>query len=99
MIYNNNNFYEEIDGKSAQDYIKNLDYSIDNSKDRIKYIEERLGVKHTWFEESNRNYIDTFYNTLTKRNENIITRVKYQEKNNSMINFGKIYLSKHQIVL
>ncbi|AWH83445.1 hypothetical protein [Clostridioides difficile] len=80
MIYNNNNFYEEIDGKSAQDYIKNLDYSIDNSKDRIKYIEERLGVKHTWFEESNRNYIDTFYNTLTKRNENIITRVKYQEK-------------------
>ncbi|MCC0669243.1 MULTISPECIES: hypothetical protein [unclassified Clostridioides] len=80
MIYNNNNFYESINGKYAQDYIKNLDYSVDNCSDRIKYVEERLGTKCTWFEEKEKSYSNKYYNSVTKRNETVVTRVNYQEK-------------------
>lgn len=79
-MYDNNNFYENINGRYVQDYIKNLDYSIGDCEDRIKYVEETLEIKHTWFEEVNRSYTDKYYNSVSKRNEEVITKVKYQEK-------------------
>ena len=44
MEYNNNNFYGKINDKQASDYIKDLDYDIDNIPDRIDYVKERLGI-------------------------------------------------------
>lgn len=44
MEYNNNNFYKEINGKQASDYISKLDYSIKNIDDRINYVKKRLGI-------------------------------------------------------
>lgn len=44
MEYNNNKFFGEINGKKVNDYIKDLDYSIDNVADRIEYVKQRLGI-------------------------------------------------------
>ncbi|WP_300449302.1 hypothetical protein [Fusobacterium sp.] len=43
-MFNNNNFYGEIEGKKIEDYIKDLDYSIDNVEDRINFVKDKLGI-------------------------------------------------------
>lgn len=44
-MFNNNNFYGEIDGKKISEYSKDLDYSIEDTSERIEYIKKRLGIK------------------------------------------------------
>ena len=60
MEYNNNNFYGKINGKQASDYIKDLDYSIDNIPDRIEYVKKRLGV----IEEDGLQFPDEFWENV-----------------------------------
>lgn len=60
MEYNNNNFYGKINGKQASDYIKDLDYSIDNIPDRIEYVKKRLGIT----EENNLQFPDEFWESV-----------------------------------
>ena len=60
MEYNNNNFYGKINGKQASDYIKDLDYSIDNIPDRIEYVKKRLGIT----EEDNLQFPDEFWESV-----------------------------------
>lgn len=43
-MFNNNNFYGEIEGKKIENYIKDLDYSIDNVEDRINFVKDKLGI-------------------------------------------------------
>ena len=43
-MFNNNNFYGEIEGKRIENYIKDLDYSIDNVEDRIDFVKDKLGI-------------------------------------------------------
>lgn len=45
MTFTNNNFRGRIDGKDLFYYTNNLDYKIQDTENRIKYIEDRLGVK------------------------------------------------------
>lgn len=44
-MYNNNNFYGEIEGKKIEDYIKDLNYNIENVDERIEFVKNKLGIK------------------------------------------------------
>lgn len=44
-MFNNNNFYGEIDNKKIEDYTRNLNYDLDNVEDRISFVKNKLGIK------------------------------------------------------
>ena len=44
-MFNNNNFYGEIEGCKIEDYTKNLNYNIDSVEDRISFVKDKLGIK------------------------------------------------------
>ncbi len=44
-MFNNNNFYGEIEGKNINDYMKNLDYKLESSEERITHVIDKLGIK------------------------------------------------------
>ena len=42
--FKNNNFYGKINGFDMASFIKDLDYSIESTEERIGYIREKLGT-------------------------------------------------------
>ena len=44
-MFNNNNFYGEIEGCKIEDYTKNLNYNIESVGDRISFVKDKLGIK------------------------------------------------------
>lgn len=41
-IYNNNNFYGKINGMTASDLVKNINYELNTINDRIEFVKSRL---------------------------------------------------------
>lgn len=41
-IYNNNNFYGKINGMTASDLVKNMNYELNTINDRIEFVKSRL---------------------------------------------------------
>lgn len=44
-MFNNNNFYGEIEGKNINNYMKDLDYKIESPEERITHVVDKLGIK------------------------------------------------------
>ena len=64
-VFNNNNFYGKLHGKSIRDFSK-LDYSIIRSDNRIKYVNDLLGS----YQINDKDFYDEFFEELfdtTKR--------------------------------
>lgn len=58
-VFNNNNFYGKLHGKSIRDFSK-LDYSIIRSDNRIKYVNDLLGS----YQINDKDFYDEFFEEL-----------------------------------
>ncbi len=45
-MFNNNNFYGEIDNKKIEDYTRNINYNLENVEERIDFVKDKLGIKN-----------------------------------------------------
>ena len=63
-MFTNNNFFGKINGKSIHDFSKGLDYSIDNVKDRLDYINKRFNATTVGDTEDHKKFYDSFFENL-----------------------------------
>ena len=57
--FHNNNFYGKLCGKSIRDYYE-LDYTIQRSDNRVKYVKDMLGT----YEINGKEFYDEFFEEL-----------------------------------